>query len=493
MHRHPHVLGEHLETVAAGALRGVHRRVRGQHHVVGVLRAVLGGHPDADRDRQRVAGHVQRLAHRGQDLLDLVAAEPGQQRAGRHHAGQPGGQRAQHVVPGRVTGAVVDRLEPVHVEVDDADRGTALQHLGQVALERLAGQQPGQRVVPHLTAQLLLVVADARHVQAVRVDEPQGALRVVERRAVHLDPDQRPIVGTAVLARQRERIVGRRHLGEQAALLVDGDERHIPYGEIGGKLFRQPQPVAVGGVGAQHAPVRSEHRRRHGRLVERHAELGLALLQVVGGARLLGLGQAPLDHLEAGREQHRETVQPGPDQRVRLRRVVVVGVRAGQHAEQPVVDRGGEQERPERRPVPVERERGDRDEEREVRLGQAVAQRHEAGARDGEAERDRDRAQPAALQQGPGDHAGQHQQVGPEQGGTLVRAYGAEHGHHEHDDAEQHRQQAVPRRPVLVAQAATGRQTIPQPHQPDPHVGDHRNLPRRAEGPDGCRSGAEYV
>ena len=157
-------------------------------------------------------------------------------------------------------------------------------------------------------------------------------------------------------------------------------------------------------------PSGAQHRHRHRCLLEGDGELRLALLEVVLGPCLLDLGQPPGDHLERRRGQHRQAVQQGPAPRMDHRIVVVVRVVAHQGAEHRVVQRGGHQEDTERRPVPVEGERGDRDEEGEVGLGQAAGHRHEAAAGDGEADRHEDRREPARPEHHRGHHAGQDQQ-----------------------------------------------------------------------------------
>jgi len=103
--------------------------------------------------------------------------------------------------------------------------------------------------------------------------------------------------------------------------------------------------------------------------------------------------------------------------------VVIVGPVADEVAEDGVVHDGAGQEHAEGRPVAVEGQRGDGDEEREMRLGQPIGQGDEATARDGQAGGDEDRGQPARAQPRGTHHARQDQGDGQQPGrvGSVAR------------------------------------------------------------------------
>ncbi len=90
---------------------------------------------DGDRGRRLEAG---------QQHGELVAAGAGQQPAVAEAVAQGGGDRLEHLVAGLVAAGVVDVLEVVDVDGQDAERLPA--GFCQGLLELGAPQQPGERV-----------------------------------------------------------------------------------------------------------------------------------------------------------------------------------------------------------------------------------------------------------------------------------------------------------------------------------------------------------
>ena len=163
---------------AAGPLGAVHRDVGAlQQHAR--LVAVLAGERDADARGQRHGhlGQVERLLEAGQQLArdgarldrrvqvgqadrELVAAQPRDRVGPAQRGAQPLGDLAQQQVAGVVAERVVDVLEAVEVEQQQADVGPVAVGGGQRLLEPVGQQgavgQPGQAVVQRLVAHLLL-------------------------------------------------------------------------------------------------------------------------------------------------------------------------------------------------------------------------------------------------------------------------------------------------------------------------------------------------
>ena len=165
--------------VAARVLRAVHRGVRVLQESLRVRR-VVGEEADADRgaDEDLHAGDDEGSQQRAADLprddrgglagvlgvvlvavrLDvgeedeeLVASLAGDYVGGARRALKASRDRAQELVAGRVAEAVVDQLEVVQVDEEDAGRallsGTAVERLVQPLLEGDAVGQAGERVV----------------------------------------------------------------------------------------------------------------------------------------------------------------------------------------------------------------------------------------------------------------------------------------------------------------------------------------------------------
>jgi hypothetical protein len=214
------------------------------------------GDPDAGGQLQPVPADRQRLGERGHDAVrdrdpghrfagqrdhELVAAQPGDQRAGRDDPRQPGGQRTQRVVAGSVAGPVVDRLEPVDVQVDHGGRaGATGQHRDQVLLERGPRQQPGQRVLADLTLQLGLVLLLPGDVQQVHEDPLQVPVGVPYAVAVDLHPDLRTVVVAQVALGHGHRVADREQfVDDRSRVRVERGHRQVLDGETGRQLLRQ--------------------------------------------------------------------------------------------------------------------------------------------------------------------------------------------------------------------------------------------------------------
>ncbi|VXC59054.1 conserved hypothetical protein [Nocardioides sp. AX2bis] len=171
VHRGEHGVGEVAEGcggVAAGALDGVHRLVRGPGQLLeGVAVAVEHGHADRGGDRDLQLLDRQRRAHDGDDpggevggVVDagqgrgedgeLVAAEADQEVVRADHGAEPAGHLDQHGVALVVTEQVVDPLEPVEVEQEQRHRAPGgagqRERQGPAVPQHAAVGQTGQRV-----------------------------------------------------------------------------------------------------------------------------------------------------------------------------------------------------------------------------------------------------------------------------------------------------------------------------------------------------------
>ena len=128
----------------------------------------------------------------GQQDRELVAAEAGEHVGLAQAAAQRVGDAHDQLVAGRVAERVVDRLEVVEVEHDRrALRAVALD-VGDVALElaleRAAVEQAGQRVVVGHVAQLGLVAAALGDVLHLREEVERLAVGVAHQRRVDRHP-----------------------------------------------------------------------------------------------------------------------------------------------------------------------------------------------------------------------------------------------------------------------------------------------------------------
>ena len=309
--------------VAAGVLGLVHGQVGLHEHRVRREAPVLGEQRDAQArgDAPRVARPGEhRLAadgveHARGDGLRLGAAALGQQHGelvpaqARQHVGvaQPPAQGVRDVhdqlVADAVPERVVDRLEVVEVEHDrGAARAVALD-LGdvalQLALERAAVEQPGERVVVGQMAQLLLMAPPLGDVLHLAEEVQRRAVRAPHHAALQRRPDRRAV-------------------GVQVALLglvdVDlaGDEpRHrvrvgVGVGAVGHRAHARALELVAGPahergervVDAHEAAVDAGDRHADRRALERRAEAHLGRLQ--RGLRVHPLGDVAHGRVRLG-------------------------------------------------------------------------------------------------------------------------------------------------------------------------------------------------
>ena len=202
------------ELVAAGLLGVVHREVGVDEHLLArqPVRGVEQRHPEARRHRARAPGRgrhrqrAHRVEHRGGDAVGLLGRRLGQQdrelvaaEAGEHvglaqAAAQRVGDAHDQLVAGGVAERVVDRLEVVEVEHDRRALRPVALDVGDVALElaleRAAVEQPGERVVVGHVAQLGLVAAALGDVLHLREEVQRHAVGVAHERRVDHHPDR---------------------------------------------------------------------------------------------------------------------------------------------------------------------------------------------------------------------------------------------------------------------------------------------------------------
>src|SRR5262249_6126016 len=88
---------------------------------------------------------------------ELVAAEAGGEILGANRVGETLRELGEQLVACAVTPRVVDRLEPVEVEIEDSGRARAVRELLLHCLEQVdAVREAGEGVVVRLVAELLL-------------------------------------------------------------------------------------------------------------------------------------------------------------------------------------------------------------------------------------------------------------------------------------------------------------------------------------------------
>src|SRR5579864_3358649 len=193
-------LGVHLGfeepiTALAVSLGDVHRGVGVADQLIGVDRSRLVDHRDAEAclDEDLLAVEVERLVQELDDPLshvcsilwpgglleqdrELVATEAGRRVGGTNARGQPLGHLQKNLVPGRMSEAVVDRLEIVQVEEDDRDTGVLTPRpdkgMADPLVEQRAVGQVGHRVVERLALQLFLELLTLADVAPVQDDSP---------------------------------------------------------------------------------------------------------------------------------------------------------------------------------------------------------------------------------------------------------------------------------------------------------------------------------
>jgi hypothetical protein len=174
-------------------------------------RALADAYPDRDRppielDRRLERGrdpsrhHDRLLGPREPVKQDakLVAAEPRDAVGGADRVREPVRDRDKEAVAGRVPQAVVDRLEAVEIEEQDARLPTRTGGRQQRAVDAIGEEEAvgesGKRVVEGVVGELLLEPLSLAHVgqDADRVDRPVVAAH--DRRGV-LEPDRPSVPG----------------------------------------------------------------------------------------------------------------------------------------------------------------------------------------------------------------------------------------------------------------------------------------------------------
>ena len=193
-----HVGPVHLEASLAVALGKVHGEVGVPKQIVGrLLRALAEGDADAgphrdvvvvDAERRNegfgdaLGDHLGCLGHRARldQHGELVATETGDRVTGPGGGSEPFGHGDQQAVAGRVSEAVVDRLEVVEVQEQHGDRVgppvASVHGVGEPVKEQGAVGQAGERVVEGLVVELLLEGAAFGHVAAVEHDRADVGL-----------------------------------------------------------------------------------------------------------------------------------------------------------------------------------------------------------------------------------------------------------------------------------------------------------------------------
>ncbi len=260
----PHLFVEQLAARPTPLLRPVHRRVCVADQQVGADRLAVrrAGHGDPYAGGDEVLGPLHRvgLGEGGGDPVgdrhglvlvgeavdqdaELVPAEAGDDVARAQVGAQPRRDRPQQRVAGVVTHAVVDQLEVVEVEEEDADRRPggrgAPQRVAQRVDEAEPVGEPGQRVVQDpVTQRLVGDVALDRVGQHVRrglheVDVLRGEAAGVGR--VDVEHPERVVFAVD-------------HHGEAAA-----DPQHPQH-------RRHREPLLGGPVGDDHVQSRVERR-----------------------------------------------------------------------------------------------------------------------------------------------------------------------------------------------------------------------------------------
>ena len=239
-----------------------------------------------------------RLEQLGSDLLlvvgpavghqhgELVAAEAGDHLAVAQPIAQGVRDLADQLVSGAVAERVVDVLEQVDVDQHArraAVAGDVVDVALELALERAAVEQAGERVVVGHVAQLGLVAAALRDVLRLGEEVQRGAARVAHERRRDGDPDDvAVVVQIAALAASGRDLAGEHALALLLVLraVVGVQQRqHRAALELGRLVAGDGAQRAVD---AQEAAVGAHDRHPGGALLEGGAEA------------LLGLGEAAL-------------------------------------------------------------------------------------------------------------------------------------------------------------------------------------------------------
>ncbi|MFN8018897.1 MAG: hypothetical protein U0P45_12340 [Acidimicrobiales bacterium] len=177
---------DHLDRAPGPLLGEVHGAIGLAHHGVGVVLAGGDGHADAGRQGDRAvldedrrlehllqpSSEVERLDWPAQVLAaqgELVAADPGQDRARRERVPEPFGDHDQDQVGCFVPEALVDRPEAVEPEVQHREVGPAAggasQRPCQVLVEQARRSEAGEGVEQRLESQVPLEAASIGDVE----------------------------------------------------------------------------------------------------------------------------------------------------------------------------------------------------------------------------------------------------------------------------------------------------------------------------------------
>ena len=199
------VLGvEQVVAVLAGELGLVHRLVGLAQQLVGRDLLALRVERDADAARylQRLAIHLHRLGHGGQQAAhqrpaavgigqltqhgdELVAAQTGERVALAHRLAHAPRQRHQQLVTGVVPLRVIDGLEAVEVDIDHGQALATALSAGHGLVQAIGKQdsvgQRGQRVVMRDALELALMLLLRRDVGEKPDEVPDLAARIAHR------------------------------------------------------------------------------------------------------------------------------------------------------------------------------------------------------------------------------------------------------------------------------------------------------------------------
>ncbi len=240
------------------------------------------------------AGRVARVGQPHQQQHELVAALAADGVVLAHPRAQPTRDLLQHAVANRMAEGVVDRLEPVEVEVQQRALVAAVdlrQRLRQAVLEQQAVGQAGQWVVLRLMGQrpgLRLRLGDVAQQQHAAVDHPEavvGGRRRLRHHRTAVAGQRQPAVGSA-----HQRAASAQHLAQcgihrQAVLGIAQWKQLVQ--RASHRIGRaQPQQTAGGGVEERDALLQVAGDQRIGQRVDcafRAAARGR--LQALGLAR----------------------------------------------------------------------------------------------------------------------------------------------------------------------------------------------------------------
>ena len=286
------------------ALRPVHGGVGVSDQLLRSGRRALRDHrdPDAAAQRQLLVGHGERLGEGLEDavrgvgrLLDavdvleqerkFVAAEARRRVRGADARGEALRDLGQHLVAGRVTEAVVDRLEVVEVEEDDGDAlvlaSRTRDRVPHPLREERAVGEAGHRIVEGLMGELLLERLPLADVAAVE-DDAAHVLVLQQVGAVDLElmwrpvsMHQRALEDLGLVASHRRRV--EQELADAVAVrwveeLLEPPPDHV----LGGMTEQAPDRGALIADGA----VRPDHGDQVARVAHERAEARLAAAAV---------------------------------------------------------------------------------------------------------------------------------------------------------------------------------------------------------------------